>query len=313
MRALLAGAGDMETGLRRLRYFRTLAEVLNFGRAAKLLNITQPALSRAIAQLEQEVGVSLFERNNRNVSLTVAGHAFASGCGRILGDLDAVIAKTLDVAQGFSGYLNVGYTDTVIAGRLPDILRSFRAVAPDIHIHLTQVFTDGQCAMLDKGTLDIGLMTGPVTRDGMCTIDIQTDGFMLILPSDHPLADKDRIVLADLADQPFVLGDPGSWGVFNGHLLRHCERAGVRPRIVQTAPESRAIIGLVTCGLGISILPECLVRSIDPRLVARTIDDIDARLITQAGWMGAANRPTLRRFVEHLSALETFKAPQARR
>lgn len=293
----------METGLRRLRYFRVLAEELHFGRAAKLLHMTQPALSRAISLLEEEVGVALFERNNRMVRLTVAGEAFASGSARVLNELEDVITQTLYIAHGFSGYLNVGYTDTVIAGRLPDIIKSFRGVAPEIHVRLIQVFTDRQFEMLESGKLDIGLMTGPVDRPGISTLNIQEDRYMLILPVDHPLAHQDQIALKDLADLPFILGDPDCWGVYNAQLFRHCDKAGIVPRIVQTAPESRAIVGLVACGLGISILPECLVRAIDRRLVARSIRDIDGRMITQAGWHPENRQPALRRFVDHLNGI----------
>ena len=113
----------METGLRRLRYFRALAEGLNFRATAERLNITQPALSRAIAQLEADVGVALFERTNRRVRLTLAGETFAAGCDRVLKSLDGAIDQTLRVARGFAGNLTVGYTDTVIAGVLPDLIR----------------------------------------------------------------------------------------------------------------------------------------------------------------------------------------------
>lgn len=294
----------MKVGLRRLHYFKILAETLNFRRTADELNITQPALSRAIAQLEQDVGTKLFERTNRQVSLTLAGHAFAAGCGRVLQDLDDVVDQAVKVAQGYSGYLSIGYTDTVIAGRLPDIVKSFRMAAPEIHVRLIQAYTEQQYGLLDNGQLDIGLMTGPVERDRLCTVDVQSDRFMVVLPADHPLSALPSVCLGDLHDHPFVLGDLDRWRAYNAHLFRHCDRVGLRPRIVQTAPESRAIVGLVACGLGISILPECLMQGIDPRLVARPIEDIHERMITQAGWLADCEQPALKRFIGHLYAAQ---------
>jgi len=293
----------METGLRRLRYMRVLAEELNFRRTAQRLNITQPALSRAIAQLEVEVGTALFERTNRQVRLTLAGQAFASGSAQVLRDLDRVIAQTKDVAQGFTGFLTVGYTDTVIAGRMPDIIKSFRGVAPAVHVRLIQCYTDQQVAMLEQGQLDIGLMTGPVVRDGFAVLDIQKDRLMAILPSDHALSRHASLNLRDLAGEPFVTGDPDRWGAFNLALVRQFERLGFRPTIMQTAPESRAIIGLVACGLGVSIMPECLVRAADTRLTVRPVADLTDPLITQAAWLKASEQPVLARFVAHLTAM----------
>lgn len=300
----------METGLRRLRYMRVLAEELNFRRAAVRLNITQPALSRAIVQLEDEVGVALFERTNRQVRLTLAGQAFANGSAQVLRDLDRVIAQTMDVAQGFTGFLNVGYTDTVIAGRLPDIIKTFRGIAPAVHIRLIQGYTDQQFDLLDKGQLDIGLMTGPIEREGFETLDIQTDRLMAILPSDHPLARRSMLNLRDLAGEPFVMGDPDRWGAFNVALFREFQRLGFRPSVLQTAPESRAIIGLVACGLGVSIMPEGLVRAADPRLTVRPVADLTAPLITQASWLASSDQPVLARFVAHLASLSETVHPE---
>jgi DNA-binding transcriptional LysR family regulator len=257
------------------------------------------------------VGVALFERTNRQVRLTLAGQAFANGSAQVLRDLDRGIAQTMDVAQGFTGFLNVGYTDTVIAGRLPDIIKTFRGIAPAVHIRLIQGYTDQQFDMLDKGQLDIGLMTGPIEREGFETLDIQTDRLMAILPSDHPLARRSVLNLRDLAGEPFVMGDPDRWGAFNVALFREFQRLGFRPSVLQTAPESRAIIGLVACGLGVSIMPEGLVRAADPRLTVRPVADLTAPLITQASWLASSDQPVLARFVAHLAALPETAHPES--
>ncbi len=290
--------------MRRLRYFWSLSKELNFRRTAQQLNITQPALSRAIVQLEGEVGVKLLERTNRHVKLTVAGHAFATGCERVLRDLGDVIDLTQKVAQGYAGHLNVGYTDTVVSGRLPDIIKSFHGLAPEIHIRLTQAHTERQLDMLDKGRLDVGFMTGPSLRADVRTIDIQSDRLLAILPVDHPVGVPDQLRLADLADLPFILGETASWRTFNAHLFRHWDKAGINPRIVLRVPESRAIIGLVSCGLGVSILPECQVQTIDKRLVARPILDISDRVPTHCGWLSGALQPALQQFTDHLAQFE---------
>ena len=294
----------MDTGLRRLRYFNALAELLNFRRAAQKLNITQPALSRAIAQLEAEVGAALFERSNRRVRLTLAGRTFAIGCGQVLKSLDGTIDQTRKVAHGYVGNLKIGYTDTVIAGRLPDIVKAFRGIAPGIDIRLIQAYTELQMQMIADGILDIGIMTGPIASASLATLDIQSDRLVAILPRDHPLAKADEVALAELSDFAFILGDLDCWGAYHALLFRYFDRCGFRPQIVQTAPESRAIIGLVTCGLGVTIMPESLAIALDRRVVARPVSDIGEPMITQAGWMPDAANPAVKRFLGHLRDYE---------
>lgn len=293
----------METGLRRLRYFRTLAAQLNFRRAAEDLGITQPALSRAISQLEREVGVMLFARTNRQVALTSAGRAFLKGCTRTLEVLETAIDETRRVSRGLSGTLTVGYTDTVIAGRLPDLVEGFSRVAPDVTIRLIQAYTDRQMEMMEAGQLDVAIVTSPERQTDLGMLSLQSDRFMALLPAAHPLATQADLRLRDLANHPFVMGDPDRWAVYNRHLGRHCERAGFDPSVVQTAPESRAIIGLVSCGLGVSIMPEALVATVDARVVARPIADLDSRLESFACWRPVDPSPTLVNFRDYLASV----------
>ncbi|WP_299968379.1 LysR substrate-binding domain-containing protein [uncultured Roseobacter sp.] len=291
---------EMQTGLRRLRYFRMVAETLNFRRAARELNITQPALSRAITQLENELGVRLFERSNARVSLTHAGHTFSSGCDRVFTALSHATEETQRVARGEIGSLAIGYTDTAIAGTIPDIIETFRHALPTVAIRLYQVHTQAQMQMLRSGQLDIGLMTGPVDRSALSAITVQRDRLVVLAPKMHRLAARDSLRLKELANEPFVLGDPNDWFVFNRSLLQLCERAGFAPRVIQTAPETQAIIGLVRCGLGLTIMPECHAQVLNARVVAIPLGDDIAPMLTQAAWIEGRDHPALTRFCDHL-------------
>lgn len=296
----------MENGLRRLRYFRVLANELNFRRAAAKLGMTQPALSRAIALLENDVGTPLLERTNRQVRLTLAGEAFASGSSRVLAALDLAIDQTLKVASGFTGTLVIGYTDTAIAGRLPDIIQSFRTARPDIHLRLVQSYTHRQLEMLDEGALDIGFLTGPVSGTLYSAIDTQRDPLFAVLPQDHPLADNDSVLLSDLADLPFVLGDLDHWGAFHAHLFAHCKKAGFSPNIVQTAPDSRALFGLVSCGTGVSVQAKSLILRGDARIVCKPLGDKVEPVVTQAVWSRRNSPPALAQLIEHVAGYEAM-------
>lgn len=290
----------METGLRRLRYFRVLAEELNFRRSAERLGITQPALSRAIALLEEDVGATLLERSRRGVALTAAGRSFATGADGVLAALDGAVAQARKVADGQAGTLSIGYTDTAVAGRLPDIVRSFRTAFPELHVHLVQGYTRQQREWLEDGRLDVAFMTGPTTGEHRGAITVQRDAYTAILPGAHPLAARASLTLADLAGEPFVLGDPDHWSVYNGDFLALCESAGFSPRVVQSAPDSRGIVGLVSCGMGVSVQTASLARHGDERVAFRPLDRCPARIVTQAVWNTRFVQPAKTRLVEHL-------------
>ena len=239
--------------LQQLRHFVVLAETLHFGKAADVLNIAQPALSRSIQQLEHGLGLRLFERTNRRVSLSEPGRAFLAGTEETLAALERCVRHTRQVEDGTCGTLRIGYTDFAINGRLPSILRAFSQRYPEITIEPVHEVTVSQLAQLDSGALDLGFLTGPIERDDVETIAIQEDPFVVILYRAHRLCESSRIRLGDLADERFVLGTPGYWEHFMGHLLRLCEEGGFTPTIVQHAYNTEGIFGLVACEMGITI------------------------------------------------------------
>jgi len=143
--------------LRQARSFVVVAEELHFGRAANRLYVSQPALSRSIQQLEEAVGVALLERSTRRVRLTPAGDAFAAECRLALGHLGRAVNAAQNAAEGREGRLRVGYMDFAINGRLPRILKAFRAKYPRVAVDLQYMPTALQHAALLEGRIDIGL------------------------------------------------------------------------------------------------------------------------------------------------------------
>lgn len=295
---------ELQIGLRRLRYFAAVAQTQNFRRAARDLNITQPALSRAVSQLETELDVRLLERSSTGVTLTRAGRTFQTECDRVFAALRNATEEAQRVARGEVGSLAIGYTDTAIAGTIPDIVQSFRQELPNVTIRLLQVHTKAQLQMLRSGQIDIGLVTGPVDRTDFSAIAVQFERLAVILPLGHRLASKRVLSIRDLATEPFILGDPIDWSVYNRNLLQLCESVGFTPRVIQTAPESQAIIGLVRCGLGLTIMPECHAKAAHGRVVSIPLDDDIAPMLTEAAWIEGRDHPALARFCNHLRKYE---------
>ncbi|HIC81975.1 MAG TPA: LysR family transcriptional regulator [Kiloniellaceae bacterium] len=299
----------MHIGMRHIRYFAAVAEELHFRRAAERLNVSQPALSRAIRHIEQEIGVSLFERSNRHVALTRAGATFLRGCSAALVYMDGAVEQAQKTATGEKGHLVVGYTDIAIAGRLPQILKSFRQRYPEVTLEPRHDYTRAQLNAVESGALDVGFVTGPVAEEGLDSLAVQHDGFIVVLYGTHPLAKQREIALADLAGEPFVLGTSANWTYYHDHLYRLCRAAGFEPRVVQSASNSEGIFGLIACEMGISVQATSIENCLRKGLKTRPLKDCTATVPTVAIWNRNTLSPVKQRFVDFLGELGAGPTP----
>lgn len=290
----------MNFGLRHIRYFAAVAEELHFRRAAERLNIAQPALSRSIKHLEAQLGVQLLERSNRRVRLTHAGTVFFAGCHDVLDTMEGVITRTNKATTGELGHLVVGYTDFAICGELPAILKDFHEQYPDISIEPEHGFTAGQLEKLKTEKLDFGFLTGPINHSDFASTAVQDDPFVAVLYDNHPLASEQAVDLSELAEEPFVLGNPSGWQHYNNHLFRICRRAGFVPEVAKYAFNSEGIFGLVACEMGITIHTTCAENILRKGLVLRPIKDLTETLPTIALWRKAEVTSTQKLFAEFL-------------
>ncbi len=274
----------MRFGLRHIRYFMAVAEELHFRRAAERLGIAQPALSRAIRYLEKDLGVELFERTNRSVAITAAGKTFFDGCLTIVNSIEHVVDNARRVSEGQIGALRIGYTDTAISGVLPSQLKAFQDQQPGIVLQPHHDVTTTQLQKLDQGVLDFGFVTGPINRSGYEQCQIESERFVCVVNETHPLATRNSIQLEEISDENFVHGSSKDWQQFYSYLFPLCRRSGFEPRIVQEAYNTAGILGLVACGMGITILTDNVRNSIIPGLVVLDLEDVVELLQTMAVW-----------------------------
>lgn len=293
----------MLSDLRHLRYFIATAEELHFRRAAERLGIAQPALSRAIQKLEAELGASLFRRNNRNVQITVAGEIFLARCREITSMMERGVEEVRNARDGRVGALRIGYTDFAIAGALPALLKGFQEHLPQITLKPQHGVTLTQLQLLDEGKLDFGFVTGPINREGIAQWPVQSERFVCVCPDTHPFVLRSGVTLGELSDQDFVLGSSMDWKHFYDHLMPMCRRAGFMPRIVQEAFNTAGILGLVSCGMGVTILTETVCVNLAPGLAKLPIIDLDERLITHAIWRRDRKEGPVAHFVDYLADL----------
>lgn len=292
----------MKYRLRHIRYFLAVAEELHFRRAAEKINVAQPAVSRGIAQLEQDIGVKLLERSNKRVTLTDAGRVFMAGCKTGFEKLQNAVAEAQGVQAGSLGTLRIAYTDLAINGCFPAIVEQFRSRHEGVKLTLEHQFTNQQIENLENGRLDIGFLTGPIDRIDFASQLIQEERFIVALYPSHPLANMPEIPLSMLAREPFVIGDLDTWQYFHDHLFRLCRTAGFEPRIEQTASNTDGIFGLVASGMGISILSEGALVNRRQGVMACPLKDCPATISTHAAWMREPESPLTLKFGEFLSS-----------
>ena len=190
----------MDLDLRKLRYFVAVADRLHFGRAADELHIAQPALSRQIRALEQDLGASLFTRDSHGVALTDAGRQLLDDAGPLLASAHAVRRRVSVAARG-GRRLVVGFR----AG-IPVIpaARVFEAEHPEVVVDVQRMEWDDQAPMLLDGRVDVGYVRLPIDETGLRLTPLYTEPLMVVLPADHPLAGKEEVTEADLAGEPLV-------------------------------------------------------------------------------------------------------------
>ena len=290
----------MKFGLRHIRYFIAVAEDVHFRRAAGRLGVAQPALSRAIRHLEAELGVDLFDRTNKQVSLTAAGAEFLQSCRALVSGVEHAVDNVRLVADGKIGTLRIGYTDIAIAGVLPRLLQEFRVIEPRVTINPHHGVTTEQLEKLKAGVLDIGFVTGPIHLQGYEQVPIQSDRFVCIVQENHRLAKASSIALTDLADEDFVHGPLHEWEHFYSLLFPLCSKAGFTPRIVQEAFNTAGILGLVASGMGITVLTESANTTLAAGLRQIPIRDLTEKVGTIAIWKEDQNTTSCTRFAEFL-------------
>jgi DNA-binding transcriptional LysR family regulator len=260
--------------LRQIRSFLSIAETLHFGRTAELIHISQPALSLQIRALEEEVGVRLFERNRRKTRLTAAGSAFRDDAAAALSQLGQAIRRARLAASGKLGLLRIGFVSTAGSEIVPNIVRQFRQLNPEVEFSLRNILTAEQVHMLETGSLDIGFLRVPIgDHSALDVVTVHREPFVLVVPSSHKLAKRKRVRLREVAGQDFVMYERTYAPGFHDLIFGILRDARIIPNVSQTAVEIPTLISLVASGMGISIMPASVVKHYVASVVACGILD----------------------------------------
>ena len=244
--------------LRLLRYFQAVAEELSFSKAAQKLRIAQPALSRAVRELEDELGAELLARTKRSVKITPAGSVLLHETGIILGLCEEAVRKVHRTVSGQEGELRLGYIGPPTQPFLTDLLKEYRERHPRVTVILEERTPERVWEMVSKDRLDIGL-TRPVAageRIGLQTLLLRKESMCAVAPKGHPLAEAPKVTWKMLQDLPIVtLARREGVGLHDSVMLG-CHGAGFAPKLAHTPSIVGTVLTYVEAGAGIGVVPE---------------------------------------------------------
>lgn len=289
--------------LRHLVYFREVATQLHFRKAAETLAIAQPALSRAIAQLETALDSDLLNRTRRGVEITPAGRLLLERIEPLLRGLAAIPPELAALSSGQVGHIRVAFTGLAMATVLPGILREFNQRYPGVRVELNESPSSAQLAALESGALACGFFHPDALTPGLHTRLLLRERNGVLLPSTHPLARRAKLQLRDLAATPFVVfprtHNPG----FYDRILAAFSRVGLTPRIAEEVWPRANAVGLVRAGLGATFMTPSEAQHLPPEVVFRPLEGPTPESRLVIGWRKAPlPEPALAAFLETVDA-----------
>lgn len=286
--------------LRHLLYFKTVAEELHFTKAATKLFISQPPLSRQIKELEQELGLQLFTRNNKQVTLTDAGKYFKSEVDAIFAKLEESKSIARQIHLSASGELKIGYISSVYQSYLAEILKAMRQEFPYIKTGLFEMPTISQIEALEQGRLDVGILRAPILSEKLVVKTLFFDPFIVVIPLSEQRFNTNKELAEFLKKSPFIFFNMEFAPHYNHKLIEICKRMQFAPDITHEANNVHSILQLVEAGLGVSILPLSLKKQYDHLKVSFVeLKDIPVNTEVVVAYKATNRNPTLKWFIDN--------------
>lgn len=287
--------GNRQMELRHLRYFVAVAEEMNISRAAARLRVSQPPLSRQIRDLEEEIGVTLFDRQHKCLKLTSAGAYFLPEARRILSHATQAARLAKAAGAGQAGQITIAFLSPMGGMFLPRIIRSFRQKFPLVDIDLREMVPRQQLEALLDHHIDLGFLANPELES---TNDFAFEPLMevqlrLAITPGHRLAKLRRVPLKELENERFVIFKRSAAPATHDFILRACRSAGLEPNIVKQSDRAQSILDLVAAGVGIAIVPEHFRRYRTELVLRQLIPDLPSLSLCMA-WRQNDNSPVLR-------------------
>jgi DNA-binding transcriptional LysR family regulator len=270
--------------LRQLEYFQAVSRLGGITKAADRLRVAQPSITVAIQKLEKELGITLFDRSQKNLILTIEGRAFLQRVDDILGRLDDTVVEMNDYRLLQRGSLKIGVPSMIGAILFPYIFAGFHKIHPQIELTVAEEGTMAIRRHLEQGELDVGVIITSNIGDRLAITPIATTSLVLCLPPAHPFGRQTAVNFSDLRDEPFILVKEDTYS--RQLILQECAKHGFSPRVAFSSSQIETILGLVEEGVGVSFLMAPIAAK-HPTMVSRPLAQ---PLVIQAGLAWHAGR-----------------------
>ena len=259
---------------RQLRYFAAVARERNFTRAAEKLRIAQPPLSRQIQQLEEELGVALFDRGSRPLALTDAGRLLFEQAVQVLDRMDEMKAMSRRLLEAEKQRFSIGFVASTLYGYLPEVIRRYRGARPGVELTLLELTTMEQIAALKEGRIDVGFGRIPFDDPAIERTLLRNEKLSAALPLSHPLASRTgRLRLEELAGDTLVVYPKAPRPSYADQVLGLLRGRGLKPPAVHEVRELQTALGLVAAETGVCLVPASVERLRRDNVVYRPLDE----------------------------------------
>lgn len=283
-----------------LRQALQITEHLSFRAAARSLGIAQGVLSRRVRALEDEIGVSIFERHRSGIRTTLAGREFLSRVRAALDELDYAVERASMAGQAETGRLRIGFFHSLASGRLRDIILDYRSQWPSVVIEFFEADNDAQIAALRERRIDIGFIVG---FDEVADFDHETvwaEQACVAMPEQHALARRNDVALSDLKDENFVMRVRFDGSGALGWVIRPGDPTARSSRVTTHVVSRESLLALVGAGFGLTILTHSATAIAVPGVVFRPIKEPAVTIPFRMVWSAENDNPALRRFLSHV-------------
>lgn len=287
--------------IRHLKYFLAVAEELHYRKAADRLFISQPGLSRQIKQMEEDLGIKLFERHNRKVELTNAGSYLKREIAQHLTDLDRIFEQAKLLSDGVEGHLKFGYVGSAMQDIIPNLLLRFRKDYPNVKFSLKELDNDKQIESLLHNAIDIGFVRLERVPRDLKIIPVIKENFCLVLPKNHPINENNFKTLKQFENEAFILFDSKYSASYFEKVMQIFDDHGFSPIISHNTIHASSIYKLVENNFGVSVVPKSLQNKSIKGVKFIELKRVSQKTVLSAVWNKTSRNPILKKLLNYLN------------
>ncbi|BBH21734.1 putative HTH-type transcriptional regulator YwbI [Paenibacillus baekrokdamisoli] len=273
--------------IRQLSYFLEVAKEVSFSKASVKLHLSQPTLSKVVKNLEEEIGMALFDRSTRRMHLTEAGEVVQAQAQMIIQSMENLLSAVADLSQMKTGKFRLGLPPVIGSSFFPEIIAQFHALHPQIKIELIEEGGKLIERSLLEGNIDLGIVVLPVDEQLFEIVPIIQRELKLVVNIKHPLAGRNKVNLQELQNEAFILFRQGF--AIHDRVREACIRKGFEPNISYESTQWDLMSEMVIANLGISLLPETITAKLDPTRIC-IIPEIEPAVHWNLGIIWAKNK-----------------------